>query len=314
MLRHNKFILGILALGICTSIISYSTTTKANASSHPLQLGAYNESSDSNLPSKESVDKNGITWEYKELSDGTIYIKYAKNVQAHMEVPAQLNGKDVSVLGAIAEYKSLDHDSAPLPDTIIQSVKIPQTVKFIQAGAFHCTNLTDVQLPSNIWVDEDAFENTPWFENQRNSNRATTSTTNNTNQTPTVQQGWHKDGYYWNWLWSNGIKRTGWYNEGNNWYYFYGNGQMATEFTGLGDGAIYYLSPQSDGRAVMVTGWQKINGYWFYFNPNSDGYKGIMERGWIYDGGNWYYLYSTGEMAHNTTIDGRYVNSSGAWA
>ena len=88
---------------------------------------------------------------------------------------------------------------------------------------------------------------------------------------------------------------------------------MATEFTGLGGGAIYYLKPKSDGRAVMVTGWQKINGDWYYFNPNSDGFKGIMKRGWIYDGANWYYLYSTGEMAHNTTIDGYYVNSSGAW-
>lgn len=65
----------------------------------------------------------------------------------------------------------------------------------------------------------------------------------------------------------------------------------------------------------MVIGWQYIDGDWFYFNPNSDGYKGAMKRAcWDYIDGNWYYFYYDGTMAHNTYIDGYYVNSSGAWS
>lgn len=492
MLRHNKLILGMLALAISTSVIAYSTTIKANAEA--IQLEDYNWEKVKNLPVHEAVDTNGITWGYQELSDGTLYTVYSKNTQAHMEVPSQLNGKTVSAIGDVVKYPEFkDYLSArERMDNVVQSVKIPATVKFIASGAFACVNLTDVQLPTTTWVENGAFMYTPWYEKQRDSkgliiinerllnaenqsgditipsnvkeiaegaftgqhnvtsvtipnsvtqmgsnafidcrnmkkiiipngireikectfyncnnlesitipnsvtkigksafsecsnlqniiipdsiteigndaffqcdslkkvkisnntqlgldafddevtiikngesyvfkdlnkklsntennettSQTTTSTTNNATQTSTVQQGWHKDGDYWYWLWSDGSKRTGWYNEGEDWYYFYGNGQMATEFTGLGGGAIYYFSQQSDGRAVMKTGWQKLHGDWYYFNPNSDGYKGIMKRGWIYDGANWYYLYYDGQMAHNTTVNGYYVNASGAW-
>ena len=43
----------------------------------------------------------------------------------------------------------------------------------------------------------------------------------------------------------------------------------------------------------MTTGWQQVNGAWYYLNPVSDGTKGAM--------------------AANTTIDGYYVNADGAW-
>lgn len=90
---------------------------------------------------------------------------------------------------------------------------------------------------------------------------------------------------------------------------------MATEFIDLGGGYSYYLKPNSmDGKATMVTGWQYINGDWFYFNTNSDGYKGAMKRAcWTYIGGKWYYFHYDGTMAHNAYIDGYYVDSSGAW-
>lgn len=38
-----------------------------------------------------------------------------------------------------------------------------------------------------------------------------------------------------------------------------------------------------------------------------------MKTGWINDNGNWFYTYGDGIMAHDTTIDGYYLNSSGAW-
>lgn len=52
----------------------------------------------------------------------------------------------------------------------------------------------------------------------------------------------------------------------------------------------------------------------FYFNPNSDGYKGLMKRAcWANIDGNWYYFYYDGTMAFNTHVNGYYVNSNGAW-
>lgn len=64
-----------------------------------------------------------------------------------------------------------------------------------------------------------------------------------------------------------------------------------------------------EGTSNYATGWMNIGGNWFYFSK--DGY---MQTGWIYDSGNWYYLYSDGSMATNTTIDGYYLSSTGAWS
>lgn len=59
---------------------------------------------------------------------------------------------------------------------------------------------------------------------------------------------------------------------------------------------------------AMLTGWQYINGNWYYMNSG-----GAMLTGWQHIGGKWYYFYSGGNMAANTWIDNYYVNSSGVW-
>lgn len=55
--------------------------------------------------------------------------------------------------------------------------------------------------------------------------------------------------------------------------------------------------------------WKLNNNNWYYYDGN-----GKIKTGWIYDKGNWYYCYSNGVMAKNTTIDGYYLNSNGAWS
>lgn len=70
------------------------------------------------------------------------------------------------------------------------------------------------------------------------------------------------------------------------------------------NGSWYYTDNQGNNK----TGWVQDNGYWYYL-----GSDGIMKTGWIYDSGNWYYCYSNGQMATDTTINGYYVNSTGAW-
>lgn len=86
--------------------------------------------------------------------------------------------------------------------------------------------------------------------------------------------------------------------EGGSWarnFYWIENGQKTkTWFFTRYDG--YFLA----------NGWIE-NGEWYYYQ------NGYMKTGWIYDKGNWYYCYSNGMMAHDTVINGYYLNSSGAW-
>jgi hypothetical protein len=65
----------------------------------------------------------------------------------------------------------------------------------------------------------------------------------------------------------------------------------------------------SQGGSSYATGWTQLNGQWYYFDSN-----GYMKTGWLYDSGNWFYLYGDGTMAHDTTIEGNYLNSYGAWS
>lgn len=53
--------------------------------------------------------------------------------------------------------------------------------------------------------------------------------------------------------------------------------------------------------------WKLNSTGWWYTEGNT------WATGWRYINGNWYYFYSDGYMAHNTTINGYYVNSNGVW-
>lgn len=54
--------------------------------------------------------------------------------------------------------------------------------------------------------------------------------------------------------------------------------------------------------------WRRNSIGWWYTEGSS------WATGWRLINGNWYYFYSNGYMAHDTTIDGYYLNSSGAWS
>lgn len=53
--------------------------------------------------------------------------------------------------------------------------------------------------------------------------------------------------------------------------------------------------------------WKSNSKGWWYTEGNS------YSKGWKLINGNWYYFNNDGYMAHDTTIDGYYLNSSGAW-
>ena len=57
------------------------------------------------------------------------------------------------------------------------------------------------------------------------------------------------------------------WNGQKNWYYFGSDTFMKTGWFQDDTGNWYYLNPKSDGfQGAMMTGWQQIDGEWFYFN------------------------------------------------
>lgn len=74
-----------------------------------------------------------------------------------------------------------------------------------------------------------------------------------------------------------------------------------------------FAVPEIRAEACTQTySWVKISNYgeneWILL------YDGQQVFGWHYVNGYWYYIYpSTGYMAHDTFVDGWYVDSSGAW-
>ena len=68
-------------------------------------------------------------------------------------------------------------------------------------------------------------------------------------------------------------------------------------------------------RSYTVSNWQKIDGYWFYFDE-----RGYVKTGWLQSpsSGLWYYLSPDqeplGHMVTNAWIGQYYVNSDGVWA
>lgn len=80
------------------------------------------------------------------------------------------------------------------------------------------------------------------------------------------------------------------------------------------DGNVYsYFEFYGDSYNTLH-GWIGWNG-WYKASDNKWKYfkDGVLQTGWIYDNGKWYYCYSNGEMAHDTTIEGYTLGSSGAW-
>lgn len=125
--------------------------------------------------------------------------------------------------------------------------------------------------------------------------------------------GWNKVDNKWYYMNSNGDMLTGWQLIGGRWYYLtpenqknknHTHGSMQTGFVDDGGKYTYYCRPQAENGAPdgsMVTGWDFIDGNWYYFNDNKDCQPigSMMFNHWV---GN-YYLKEDGKMANGETLE-----------
>ena len=111
------------------------------------------------------------------------------------------------------------------------------------------------------------------------------------------------DGYYVN---ESGVwERDHWVHNQWGWWYSYAKGGYPKSEMKEINGKIYYF----DEYGYIVTGFIYMNQEWYCFDASGAMYA----NGWQWVDDDCYYFYKDGVMARNETIDGSYVDWSGAW-
>ncbi len=102
---------------------------------------------------------------------------------------------------------------------------------------------------------------------------------------------------------------SGWYVIGPYYYFFNGDGSLYTGWLNE-KGKTYYLNTVDNSlQGAMFTGWIRRDEKTYFADSN-----GELLTGWNEIDGAWYYFYpDTMEMAQNTTIDSFYLDENGIW-
>lgn len=114
------------------------------------------------------------------------------------------------------------------------------------------------------------------------------------------ENGWEYDAASNQWFYyQNSAPAKGWLYAGGFWYWFDNEGVMAVGLTECAGGR-YLLNAGDDASipyGAMRLGWVACDDGWRFFNAS-----GAMERCWLLDGSNWYWLDpETGTMATGAT-------------
>ncbi|NHM16847.1 hypothetical protein GMI69_09350, partial [Eggerthellaceae bacterium zg-887] len=99
--------------------------------------------------------------------------------------------------------------------------------------------------------------------------------------------GWVGSGNDWAYYENGQAVKGGWKLIGGEWYHFEANGKMTnTKWFQDADGEWYLLNQSHKGSyGAMLTGWQKVDGGWYYMGKSGD-----MQSGWAKVNGEWYLL------------------------
>ena len=110
--------------------------------------------------------------EYEILPDGTLCITESEDVAGDLVIPAQIDGRPVTVIGARAFEANGELTSVTLPEGLTEiqrhafceceslcSIRLPSTLRCIGSSAFRACSLTELTLPEGIeMIGETAFE------------------------------------------------------------------------------------------------------------------------------------------------------------
>ena len=116
-----------------------------------------------------------------------------------------------------------------------------------------------------------------------------------TQVTPAFAGSWKREQSGWGYINDNGAKAVGWTKTPSGWYYLDTTGLMKTGWLQDVDGKWYFLdTAKSIQEGKMLTGWNWIDGYCYYFDIQSgallvntitpDGYKVNADGKWEKDG------------------------------
>ena len=116
-----------------------------------------------------------------------------------------------------------------------------------------------------------------------------------TQVTPAFAGSWKKEQSGWSYINDNGAKAVGWTKTPSGWYYLDSTGLMKTGWLQDVDGKWYFLdTAKGIQEGKMLTGWNWIDGYCYYFDIQSgallvntttpDGYKVNADGKWEKDG------------------------------
>ena len=97
-----------------------------------------------------------------------------------------------------------------------------------------------------------------------------------------------------------------WIQDGAVWHFELADGTRLKNGRYTIDGNDYVF----DVSGNMLTGWQNLNGAWYYLEASG----AMAVNGWRQDQDKWFYLGSDGAMVKNAVIDGQYyVGADGVW-
>ena len=135
------------------------------------------------------------------------------------------------------------------------------------------------------WLESDTLDDDDWYEVWYYCTRHNIDINHRKDDDDDDDNDWNGPAY---------VTPDGWWRETANGYYFYINGTKQYGWISRPSGW-YYCNPSS-GR--METGWQYINGCWYYLKEDGDD-CGRMLTGWVQAPGGWYYLDTSGAMVIN---------------
>ena len=140
------------------------------------------------------------------------------------------------------------------------------------------------------------------YKKADNSSSSSSDSNGGSSSITTNNGTWMMDNVGWWFKKSDGsYPKDAWYeciwNGTSNWYHFNSNGYADGGWLTDKDGQKYYLHDLHDGKyGYMYTGWNQINGQWYYFNTQK------LDNA------------STGSLVVNgKTADGYNVDANGAW-